>query len=493
MTYYKCGSIYPTQNSNVVIDNASGAIANFQTPLAMPLKSLEIGVNAVQDLHGQSGPYPAGGGINKWDEQWELGIWNSSGQKNDSQNAIRCKNYIKINPSETYYVFANFTRYASGIILRLLDANKSFVRTVVVNSSSTKTFTADSNVEYVVWCSSSTDQITTYNNDVSINYPATDTSYHPYSNICPISGQDKINLTKCSKNLYVYDVNKVALGTTSTGTTRSYIDLGISGPCTLTFSASLKSGETPTTQYINIGKMSNGIITLIQALIQGGTLFDRTITFLEGEKVVIASASNQLYGITSTLTKYNIQVEIGDTVTEFNEYNGNTEVINLGGTYYGGHFTQDKDGKRELVVTKRITTLGALTSWRYAQGSGVWRFQAKMPNDYRPPKTISERLDFISSCFTPDLSPTTGGSVDNSIAGYTDDTKVYILCNSYTDLETFLTDLSNQTLVYTLAEPFTVALPDGEPIKSFAGVNNIYADTGDVDAEYYTISEGGND
>lgn len=61
MTYYKCGSIHPTQNSNVVVDTASGAIANFETPLAMPLLDAQVDANAVQDLHGQSGPYPAGG------------------------------------------------------------------------------------------------------------------------------------------------------------------------------------------------------------------------------------------------------------------------------------------------------------------------------------------------------------------------------------------------------------------------------------------------
>lgn len=223
--------------------------------------------------------------------------------------------------------------------------------------------------------------------------------------------------------------------------------------------------------------------------------YDKNKTFISSfayQNQAVTSPNNAFYlRIRSTSSygntyKNDISVNYPSTDTAYHAHNPNsfTTLINLGGTYYGGHFTQDKDGKREITVTKGITRLGDLTNWRYAQGSGVWRFQAKMPNDYKLPETISERLDFISSCFTPDLSPTTGGSVDNSITGYTNDTKVYILCNSYTDLETFLTDLSSQTLVYTLAEPFTVALPDGEPIKSFAGINNIYADTGDCAVEF---------
>lgn len=67
MACYKCGSIHPTQNSNVVVDTASGSVANFETDLALPLKSLEVDVNAVQDLHGYSKPWIGGAGKNKCD------------------------------------------------------------------------------------------------------------------------------------------------------------------------------------------------------------------------------------------------------------------------------------------------------------------------------------------------------------------------------------------------------------------------------------------
>ena len=49
MTYYKCGSIHPTQNSNVVIDTASGSVANFNTQLSLPLIETRFGVSATQE------------------------------------------------------------------------------------------------------------------------------------------------------------------------------------------------------------------------------------------------------------------------------------------------------------------------------------------------------------------------------------------------------------------------------------------------------------
>ena len=67
MTYYKCGSIHPTQNSNVVVNTASGAIANFNTPLALTLLKTKFDVNVKQDLHGYDYPWPAGGGKNLFD------------------------------------------------------------------------------------------------------------------------------------------------------------------------------------------------------------------------------------------------------------------------------------------------------------------------------------------------------------------------------------------------------------------------------------------
>ena len=56
MAYYKCGKIFATQNSNTSIETASGAIANFNTQLAMPV----LGCNAEFSASQASGtPTPS--------------------------------------------------------------------------------------------------------------------------------------------------------------------------------------------------------------------------------------------------------------------------------------------------------------------------------------------------------------------------------------------------------------------------------------------------
>ena len=159
---------------------ATGAIANIQNGAEkVALTSWEIAIGA--NLDGINEVVCNEGGANAWNEVWELGIWNSQGEKQANSNAIRSKDYIPVFSGAEYYIYCDYSVYTSGIIFRLLDENKAFVRTVVVSSSSTKKITMDSSVKYIVWCSATADGITTYSNNVSINYPSAITTYQPYT------------------------------------------------------------------------------------------------------------------------------------------------------------------------------------------------------------------------------------------------------------------------------------------------------------------------
>ena len=53
-----------TDKAPVITETASGSIASFSDGADnLPLKSLVVNINPVQDLHGQESPYPAGGGL----------------------------------------------------------------------------------------------------------------------------------------------------------------------------------------------------------------------------------------------------------------------------------------------------------------------------------------------------------------------------------------------------------------------------------------------
>ena len=56
MAYYKSGQIYATQNSNVAIQTASGGIANFETPLQMPIFGLKANIVPIQVGSGTPSP-----------------------------------------------------------------------------------------------------------------------------------------------------------------------------------------------------------------------------------------------------------------------------------------------------------------------------------------------------------------------------------------------------------------------------------------------------
>ena len=119
-------------------------------------------------------------GFNQWDEEWELGQYNTStGAKSGNSGQIRCKNYIQILPSTTYYVnsSSNTNAYFKPLFY---DANKNYIGTV--DSFRNNTFTTPSNAHYMTFYMNSS-YGTTYLNNICINLHwdgERDGEYEPY-------------------------------------------------------------------------------------------------------------------------------------------------------------------------------------------------------------------------------------------------------------------------------------------------------------------------
>lgn len=118
-------------------------------------------------------------GVNVWDEQWELGGINGSGANHNASDRIRSKNYIPVTPGATYYYYINSTY---GIFTWGYDSSKTYVGRVPANgwAIGNNTVTIPNGV-YYIRIVVQPGYGTTYNNDISINYPATDRDYHPYA------------------------------------------------------------------------------------------------------------------------------------------------------------------------------------------------------------------------------------------------------------------------------------------------------------------------
>ena len=177
-------------------NTASGAIATFDTSLALPLQDCTIDINAVQEGSGTPSPdnvRPITGfssanvsvsGVNPWDEQWELGTYDAEANtviKLVDNIHIRSKNPIRVVPNHTYYM----NSAGKNAHLIVADANGNVLyRTITLNNG---TFTTPADSAFVYFNMSQA-YGTTYNNDISINYQSSDTQYHAFNgNTYPVS------------------------------------------------------------------------------------------------------------------------------------------------------------------------------------------------------------------------------------------------------------------------------------------------------------------
>jgi len=129
-------------------------------------------------ISGWSGANVTRTGANVWDEEWELGAYDDTTGEPTSANAIRCKNYIQVFSGQTYrFVISGIDVYAKCVYY---DNNKNVV-SVTTNAFHNQTaFTIPNGVSYMRFSMAGV-YGTTYLNNISINYPSTDTSYHAYT------------------------------------------------------------------------------------------------------------------------------------------------------------------------------------------------------------------------------------------------------------------------------------------------------------------------
>lgn len=165
--------------------SASGTIASFTDGAEdMPIVDGVFGIVATQEGTGDpspSNPRAISGftgmsiyrtGINLWDEVWEVGgIDGSTGQDVPANDRIRSKNFIPVKGGMSYYCKTN----SKTMGLRFYDYSKNYINyTTVIDGI----VAIPSDVYFIRFIYLNT---TTYANDISINYPATDTSYHAYT------------------------------------------------------------------------------------------------------------------------------------------------------------------------------------------------------------------------------------------------------------------------------------------------------------------------
>ena len=176
-------------SSLATLGEASGAIASFATDISDKLFSCYVNVVAsqagsgtpapdnVRAISGWSACNLTGCGYNVWNESTEIGnIDNSTGEDTPSNNILRTKGYIVVKPNTNYYVKTP-TDSGKNLTVFFYDVNKNFISLVYKQNDLVTTPVNSMYMRFKIGSAYGT----TYNNDISINYPSTDTSYHKYN------------------------------------------------------------------------------------------------------------------------------------------------------------------------------------------------------------------------------------------------------------------------------------------------------------------------
>ena len=179
----------PYDGAGVVVETVGPAdICTFETTLPEPLQSVIVDIVATGGNGTPDNPNPINGytkanitrcGLNVWDEEWELGRITNTGEKEYAVDRIVSKNYIPVKPSTEYYT------YIGGYVItyygcRRWAYDENFNSIGQIGSDYTVKFTTPANCKYILF-SPNVQYGTTYLNNISISYPSTDTTYHPYN------------------------------------------------------------------------------------------------------------------------------------------------------------------------------------------------------------------------------------------------------------------------------------------------------------------------
>lgn len=157
--------------NTIVTEDAEGAIASCDTDLKDYLQEAKVTIPA--DAGGITGITISQYGANLWDEEWELGSYNATGQPISSTSIIRTKNYIPCKANLTY-----FAKVPAGtaMVIFFYDSSYTYISDI---TRTNQTFTTPANAAYMHF-RMSTQYGTAYNNDLSISYPSTYNLYSPY-------------------------------------------------------------------------------------------------------------------------------------------------------------------------------------------------------------------------------------------------------------------------------------------------------------------------
>lgn len=474
--------------------SVTGNPITIEDGMASVAKELSVTLEPIQDLHGYDHPWVGGAGANQWDEEWEVGsLSGATGGPISDNNYIRSKNFISVDDSKSYYAMHP---YGSGSLFALYyDENGTYIGTsaqsISNNSSFTPNVTGAKKMKFTVASGGAT-----YSSGIAINYPATVTTYSPYSNICPIYPHTQAEVQRTGKNIaepMAFVTSAYRLNSPWTGDAITEVENGFSYAFTTSgrgislLIGYLKSGQTVTISFTHNG---NGLYRVIKSdHIPVGNEEVNTTSFSEDRnttspKIIKTFTADEdayywaaLYksGQTSPVTVTDFQAEFGNEATEYEPYQSSSAVMPFSQDVYGCH--ADFSGK--CLVKYGIADLGTVSYTATSVGDGTLFYTGNNPfANMKNTASAEEIADAICSCMEIGAQWAINGGVKEGISIGPDNARIRIFSKSVykgmTGAE-FKTAMNGVQLCYELAEPIELDLTPAQ-LTLLQGYNILTAD-----------------
>ncbi len=162
--------------------------------------------------------------------------------------------------------------------------------------------------------------------------------------------------------------------------------------------------------------------------------------------------------------------------------NGNTVVIDLDGTRYGGYVDVVR---KKLVLTNKHDALSNYT-WGYTPGDIPFfsaSFSHSVLDEYAIKSSSINDYPFV----TTDIYKYDGFGYVASLQNnhiITNGTGVYIHDDRYTSATNFINNMNSHYIVYELSTPIEISLSDIPTLSTIIGNNSFASDSGNISLKY---------
>lgn len=464
----------------------AGGLVTFTATDRASISSLSVPFSPIQDLHGYSHPWPAGGGKNKYNGA-DI-IFNADASATTLNGITLTKNSdgsftvvgtataeTRLNTRAAYDFKAgkSYTISVRGLtngnIRIIINGNVSgfglYYTSEYPTHDFSRTYTIRGDCGFAYFFID-VQNGATVNNTVRVQIEEGQlTDWTPYSNICPISGRAGVNVYRTGKNWYS--------GGNVTVTNALFTNVAIDPIPAGTYTVSAVIGTAVTTARVAFRKQNSSALEAVNIPYVSGGRSYATITLPDTAYRIYFYYAGSTSG-TGNQTYTDVQIELGSTATTYEPYNGNTYSVDWttqAGTVY--HGTVDPvAGQLTVDSVKYATTWGNYSGSTTLNACVRRTFtspdKSKYPNYAWTP--VSNILQY-SADFSGDYphfyvnSSTANNVIVTLPAGTSDDTSIEV--------------------VYELATPVTYQLTPIQ-VAVLAGTNNVWS-TGD--SVSVTVSE----